>query len=117
MGFIHFKVALGDFEERELCFPQLQVVVYLQPEQVVAFASCLLLHGNFIVTKGIWHSIVYFVHNTFFHNLWDFDPAYIEAGIEKGKGPIVSEQDLNNAQGLNHHQTKSKVNTNPFHCF
>ncbi|CAG8850170.1 17888_t:CDS:1, partial [Racocetra persica] len=46
--------------------------------------------------------IVYFVHDTFFHNLRDFDPTYLEARIEKANGPIVSEQDLNNAQDLNH---------------
>ncbi|KAF0532736.1 calnexin independence factor cif1 [Gigaspora margarita] len=62
-------VALGEFEGGELCFPQLQIVVPLQPGQVVAFSSRLLLHGNFPLTKGIRHSIVYFVHETFFHNL------------------------------------------------
>ncbi|CAG8851010.1 11598_t:CDS:1, partial [Racocetra persica] len=95
-------ITLGDFEGGELCFPQLQVVVHLRPGQVVAFASCLLLHSNFIVTKGIRHSIVYFVHDTFFYNLRDFDPTYLETRIEKANGPIVSEQDLNNAQDLNH---------------
>ncbi|CAG8620279.1 2438_t:CDS:2, partial [Racocetra persica] len=38
-------VALGEFEGGELCFPQLQIIVPLQPEQVVAFSSRLLLHG------------------------------------------------------------------------
>ncbi|CAG8821584.1 19431_t:CDS:2, partial [Racocetra persica] len=64
-------VALGDFEGGELCFSQLQVVVHLRPGQVVVFASRLLLHN--------------------------FDPTYLEARIEKANGPIVSEQNLNNA--------------------
>ncbi|CAG8776642.1 3052_t:CDS:2, partial [Racocetra persica] len=38
---------------------------------------------------------------------WQFF-IYKKAGIEKGSGPIVSEQDLNNAQGLNHHEQLSK---------
>ncbi|KAF0434161.1 calnexin independence factor cif1 [Gigaspora margarita] len=105
-------VALGDFEGGELCFSQLQVVVHLWPGQVVAFASRLLLHGNFTVTKGIRHSIVYFVHNTFFYNLQNFNSVYLEAGIEKGNGPIVSEQDLNNAQGLNHRHQPPKPKAN-----
>ena len=40
-------VALGDYEGGELCFPQLQVVVRIRPGQVIAFASRLLLHGNY----------------------------------------------------------------------
>ncbi|CAJ0920761.1 17000_t:CDS:2 [Entrophospora sp. SA101] len=37
-------VILGDFEGCELCFPQLQIVVVVQPGQVVAFSSHFLLH-------------------------------------------------------------------------
>ncbi|CAG8675726.1 19520_t:CDS:2, partial [Racocetra persica] len=96
------KSSKRDFEGGELCFPQLQVVVHLLSGQVVAFASRILLHGNFTVIKGIRHSIVYFVHNSFFHNLWDFDPAYIEAGIEKGNGPIVSDRALTNPNRIKH---------------
>jgi hypothetical protein len=59
-------VALGDYQGGELCFPQLQIIVPLQPGQVVAFSSRLLLHGNFPITRGIRHSIVYFIHETFF---------------------------------------------------
>ncbi|KAF0552242.1 calnexin independence factor cif1 [Gigaspora margarita] len=76
-------VALGDFEGGELCFPQLQVVVHLRPGQVVAFASCLLLHENFTVTKGIRHSIVYFVYDTFFHNLRNVNPTYLRLELRK----------------------------------
>ncbi|CAG8718697.1 7892_t:CDS:2, partial [Racocetra persica] len=39
----------------------------------------------------------------------DFTKAYIKAGIKKGANrPMVSEQDLNNAQGLNHRTYLSK---------
>jgi hypothetical protein len=100
-------VALGDFEGGELCFPQLQIIVPLRPGQVVAFSSRLLLHGNFPVTRGIRHSIVYFVHSTFFHHLRDFSSIYedLEAGIERdARGTLVSmipQQDLNDARDLN----------------
>ncbi|CAG8770755.1 914_t:CDS:2, partial [Racocetra persica] len=53
---------IRDFEEGELYFPQLQVVVHLRSGQVV-----------------------------------DFDSTYLEARIEKANGPIVFEQNLNNA--------------------
>jgi hypothetical protein len=106
-------VALGDYEGGELCFPQLQMLVHLQPGQIVAFASRLLLHGNFSVTKGIRHSVVYFVHDIFFHHLRDFTKVYIKAGIEKDANIlIVPEQDLNNAQGLNHQIQLSKPKAN-----
>ncbi|KAF0442576.1 calnexin independence factor cif1 [Gigaspora margarita] len=73
-------VALRDYEGGELCFFQLQMVVHLRPGQIVAFASRLLLHGNFLVTKG----------------------SDTKVKIKKGANrPMVSEQDLNNAQGLN----------------
>ena len=64
-----FLIPLGDFEGGELVFPQLQIVVKLKPGQIVAFPSCLLLHGNLPITKGIRFSIVYFVHESFF--LWE----------------------------------------------
>ncbi|CAG8821443.1 14473_t:CDS:2, partial [Racocetra persica] len=38
---------------------------------------------------------------------WQFF-IYKKAGIEKGSGPIVSKQNLNNAQGLNHREQLSK---------
>ncbi|CAG8748344.1 7739_t:CDS:2, partial [Racocetra persica] len=69
-------------ETNSLCVLVLQMVVYLRPEQIIAFALHLLLH------------------------------AYIKAGIKKGANrPMVSEQDLNNAQGLNHqtHLPKPKA--------
>ena len=87
-------VALGDYEGGELCFPQLQMVVHLRPGQIVAFASRLLLHGNFSVTKGIRHSVVYFVHYTFFHHLRNFTKVYAKAGANR---LVVFEKDLNNA--------------------
>ena len=59
-------VALGDFNGGQLCFSQLQIVIPLRPGQIVAFSSCFLMHGNFPVTQGIRHSIVYFVHKYFF---------------------------------------------------
>ena len=61
-----FLVTLGDFKGGELCFPQLQIVIKLKSGQVVAFSSCLLLHDNLLITKGIRFSIVYFVHRSFF---------------------------------------------------
>ncbi|RHZ72728.1 hypothetical protein Glove_239g14 [Diversispora epigaea] len=107
-GSLCFLVALGDFVGGELCFSQLQIVVPLQAGQIVAFSSCLLLHGNFPITRGIRHSIVYFVHNTFFHHHRNFSSVYddFKKGIErdrKGKitSKLIAKQDLNNSCGLN----------------
>ncbi|RHZ79694.1 hypothetical protein Glove_142g12 [Diversispora epigaea] len=103
-----FLVALGDFVGGELCFPQLQIVVPLQAGQIVAFSSHLLLHGNFPITRSICHSIVYFVHNTFFHHHRNFSSVYddFKKGIKrdrKGKitSKLIAKQDLNNSCGLN----------------
>ncbi|CAG8838645.1 9015_t:CDS:2, partial [Racocetra persica] len=81
-------------------------IVHLQPGQIIAFASCLLLHDNFSITKGIWHSVVYFVHDSFFHHLRDFTKVYNDAGIEKAANK--PEQNLNNTQGLNNQTKLSK---------
>jgi hypothetical protein len=100
-------VALGDFEGGELCFPQLQIVIPLKPGQVIAFSSRLLLHGNLPVTKGIRHSVVYFVHSMFFHHLRNFTQVYKDrdARIERDSHgrvvPMIPQQDLNNARDLN----------------
>ncbi|RHZ85494.1 hypothetical protein Glove_65g42 [Diversispora epigaea] len=90
-----FLVALGDFVGGELCFPQLQIVVPLQAEQIVAFSSCLLLHGNFPITR---------VYDDF------------KKGIERDrKGKItlklIAKQNFNNSCELNKFTklTKSKI--------
>ncbi|CAG8671426.1 21406_t:CDS:2 [Racocetra persica] len=108
-------VALREFEGGELCFPQTQIIVPLRPGQVVAFSSRLLLHGNFLLIKGIRHSIVYFVHDTFFHNLRKFDDIYdnLKDGIERNADEhdvlFIKHQNLNNAQGLNSRTTFFKL--------
>jgi hypothetical protein len=108
-----FLVALGDFEGGELCFPELEIVVQLKLGQVVAFPSRLLLHGNLKFTKGIRHSVVYFVHNTFFHHLRDFNNVYkdFNDGIERDANgyivPSIPRQNLNNALDQNN---RIKVN-------
>ncbi|KAG9287336.1 hypothetical protein G9A89_000796, partial [Geosiphon pyriformis] len=82
--------------------------------QIVAFSSRLLLHGNFPVTKGIRHSIVYFVHASFFHNLRDFSSVYndLKDGVERdARGTLVSmisQQDLNDVRDLNNRITLSQ---------
>ena len=74
----------------------------------------LLLHGNFPITRGIRHSVVYFVHSMFFHHLRDFSSIYedLEAGIERdARGALVSSiprQDLNDARDLNNRITLSQ---------
>ena len=77
-------VALGDYEGGELCFPQLQIVIPLRPGQVVAFSSRLLLHGNFHITKGLRHSIVYFIHSCFFHHLRTYNFAKVYNDYNNG---------------------------------
>jgi hypothetical protein len=100
-------VALGDFKGGELCFPQLKIVVSIKPGQVVAFRSRLLLHGNCIVTEGIRHSIVYYVHSNFFKKSTRFKKIYedYKDNIERDDmGKVVDfiqEQELQNSKGLN----------------
>jgi hypothetical protein len=91
-------VALGDFEGGELCFPQLQIVVKLRPNQVVVFPSCLLLHGNLPITKGIRFSIVYFVHKSFFLHQKNFNELYKQ---DRNDTINHQEEDLYNARDLN----------------
>ncbi len=110
-------VALGDFEGGEICFPQLKIIIPLRPGQVLLFPSRLLLHGNLVVTKGIRHSIVYFVHSNFFHHQRNFSSVYNDhkSGIERNeKGRIISKQNkhqnFNYAYGLNRLIHLSKPN-------
>lgn len=87
-------VPLGNFQGGELYFPQLHSFMPLQPGQVVAFSSHYLLHGNFPLIHGVRHSIVYFIHNIFFHendnfNNMEIDDAelnQLESGLYDNKG-------------------------------
>jgi hypothetical protein len=85
-------IPLGNFQGGELYFPQLHTLIPLQPGQVVAFSSHYLLHGNFpLMSDGIRHSIVYFVHNIFFHkednfNLMKIDDAELESKLYNNRG-------------------------------
>jgi hypothetical protein len=108
-------VVLGDFEGGELCFPQLKIIIPLRPGQILLFPSRLLLHGNFVVTKGIRHSVVYFVHSSFSHHQRNFSSVYddFESGIERNsKGDVIptpnKQQNFNDAYGLNHQIQLSK---------
>ena len=92
-------VALGDYEGGELYFPRFEIVIPLKPGQVVAFSSRLLLHGNFYVTKGIRHSIVYFIHDTFFHHLREQNFAKVyddyKAGIDHDANVNIVKDKIN----------------------
>ncbi|RHZ88547.1 hypothetical protein Glove_22g237 [Diversispora epigaea] len=85
-------IPLGDFQGGELYFPQLHTFIPLQPGKVVAFSSHYLLHGNFLlISDGIRHSIVYFVHNIFFHeddnfNFMKIDDAELESKLHNNQG-------------------------------
>ncbi|CAG8532488.1 5729_t:CDS:2 [Paraglomus brasilianum] len=109
---------MSGYDGGELCFPQLQIIVPLCPGQVVAFSSRLLLHGNFPVTRGIRHRIVYFVHSMFFHHLRNFTEIYKDRkdGIERDVNglvvPIIPQQDLNDAHGLNRQVRLDKPKAN-----
>ncbi|CAG8646800.1 7157_t:CDS:2, partial [Racocetra persica] len=125
-------VTLREFEGGELCFPRLQIIILLQPGQVVAFSLRFLLHSNFSLTKSIRYSIVYFVHDTFFHNLRKFDDVYddLKDRIEKNADGhdvlFIKHQNLNNAQAKtdevplepnkSYSLTSSKVTTPPMQC-
>ncbi|CAG8818501.1 13698_t:CDS:2, partial [Racocetra persica] len=101
-------VTLGDFDGGELCFLKLKIIVPLHPRQVIVFSSRLLLHGNFPVMKGIRHSVMYFVHSSFFYHLRDFSSVYdnLKTSVERdAKGNVVSgpmwHQNLEDACKLN----------------
>jgi hypothetical protein len=103
-------VALGDYEGGELCFPQLEIIIPLRPNQVVVFSSSFLLHGNLPVIKGIRHSIVYFIHKEFFSHEHKLTSIYnkFETEIKRNKKKYVSSkpiQDLYDACNLNQLKT------------
>jgi hypothetical protein len=105
-------VALGDYEGGELCFPELNIIIPLKPGQVVAFSSRLLLHGNFYITKGLRHSIVYFIHGTFFHHLRDFTDIYKDynAGINRdANGHIIHHKVKQNLYDAGDKNSKNKL--------
>jgi hypothetical protein len=92
-------IPLGDFQGGELYFPQLHTLIPLQPGKVVAFSSHYLLHGNLPLIRGvnnIRHSIVYFVHNIFFHKEDNFNIMEIDNAELNQLGP-----ELYNNRGLN----------------
>ncbi|RHZ86403.1 hypothetical protein Glove_51g32 [Diversispora epigaea] len=62
-------IPLGNFQGGDLYFPQLHVV---------AFNSHYLLHGNLPLISGIRHSIIYFVHQNFFHKENNYNNMEIE---------------------------------------
>jgi hypothetical protein len=97
-------VPLGDFQGGELYFPQLRTLVPLRPDQVVAFSSHFLLHGNFPLTHGIRHSIVYFIHNVCFNNnlddieIMDINEAELIKDLYDNKGLNTTRIQLSEAQ-------------------
>ncbi|RHZ81121.1 hypothetical protein Glove_123g124 [Diversispora epigaea] len=93
-------VPLGDFQGGELYFPQLRTLVSLRPGQIVAFSSHFLLHSNFPLTRGIRHSIVYFVHNVCFNNN-NLDNMEI---MDINEAELI--KDLYDNQGLNTKRVK-----------
>jgi hypothetical protein len=101
-------VPLGNFQGGELYFPQLHTLIPLQPGKVVIFSSHYLLHGNFRLTdeaNNIRHSIVYFIHNNFFHENDNFNNMEIDNAELK-----QLEFGLYNNRGLN---SKTPTFTNP----
>ena len=48
-----------------MIFPQLNIRVKLKPENILAFRSNLLVHGN-LPYFGVRHSLVFFTHNNLF---------------------------------------------------
>jgi hypothetical protein len=56
--------SLGNFKGKELTFPELKLVIHVKQGQAVAFRSNILVHGNLPVITGIYHSLVFYIHNT-----------------------------------------------------
>lgn len=55
---------LGTFEGGQIAFPELNLAFEVKQGQAIAFRSCLLVHGNFGVTSGIRHSVVFYIHKS-----------------------------------------------------
>lgn len=55
---------LGTFEGGHLAFPELKLAVRVKQGQAIAFRSRLLIHGNFPITAGSRHSVVFYIHDT-----------------------------------------------------
>jgi len=55
---------LGIFEGGQIAFPELNLAFEVKQGQAIAFRSCLLVHGNFGVTSGIRHSVVFYIHKS-----------------------------------------------------
>ncbi|CAG8765218.1 25409_t:CDS:2 [Gigaspora margarita] len=55
---------LGRFEDGELVFPELKLVVHAKQGQAIAFHSNLLVHENLPITTRIRHSVVFYIHST-----------------------------------------------------
>ena len=58
-------IPLGDWEDNDVIFPQLNIRVKLKPGNILAFKSNLLVHGN-LPCFSVRHSLVFFTHNNLF---------------------------------------------------
>ena len=91
-------IPLGEFQGGEFYFPQLHTLVPLRSGQIVAFSSRFLLYGNFLLTNenNIRHSIVYFIHERFFHKTDNFENMEIDdADSEKNRLALYNNHGLN----------------------
>ncbi|PKK62737.1 hypothetical protein RhiirC2_789914 [Rhizophagus irregularis] len=96
-----FLVVLGDFEGGEICFPEIKLVVKIRPGQVLVFSSRFLKHRNLKVTKGIRHSIVYYVHQDFFKELRNFNKKIKEDDDEMQDDNDEIQDDNNEMKDFN----------------
>nr|CAG8621626.1 8858_t:CDS:2 [Entrophospora candida] len=55
---------LGVFKGGQLAFPELKLAIDAKQGQAIAFRSHLLIHGNFPITVGSRHSVVFYIHGT-----------------------------------------------------
>ena len=55
---------LGTFEGGQIAFSELKLAFNVKQGQAIAFRSCLLVHRNFEIINGEWHSVVFYIHHS-----------------------------------------------------
>ncbi|CAG8619889.1 19720_t:CDS:2, partial [Gigaspora rosea] len=86
---------LGTFEDGQLVFPELKLIIHAKQGQAIAFRSNILVHGNHPVLAGIRHSVVFFIHGTMIKQNRKF-------------GSLFCDSDSDNEMGININSDKKK---------
>ncbi|RHZ89392.1 hypothetical protein Glove_15g41 [Diversispora epigaea] len=84
---------LKKFKAEELTFPKLKLAINAKQGQVMAFRSCLLIHGNLPVIMGARHSIVFYIHNTVIKQKRMFGSLFADYELDWGDNAHTTDND------------------------